>query len=307
MDEASAATESLDGVGSPRELGANTAPRTPRRRGWRGGLALPLHQVRRALREPARLRRVHYSSVLASLRSVLEPDERAFACGYFGIDAAQFRRLESDLLDDTAFTRSIEASHRDVRGRAIRLLGDVHGEDHDRLYRLLYYATRLERPRIVVETGVFDGFSSAFILKALSDNGHGRLCSIDLPARAATRASTDKMAFDALPPGCEPGWLVPRGLRDRWSLRLGTSRSVLAPWLAELAPIDLFFHDSQHTYANMSWEYGTAWPALAEGGLLLSDDVFWSSAFRRFSRTVGARGRIVRGVGFLRKGARLPR
>src|SRR5262249_47718656 len=56
-----------------------------------------------------------------------------------------------------------------------------------------------------------------------------------------------------------------------------------------------------HTHAHMAWEYATAWPALADGGLLLSDDVFWSTAFWRFARQVKTRGRIVRGMGFLRK------
>src|SRR5262249_34042922 len=152
---------------------------------------------------------------------------------------------------------------------------------HDRPPRLLYYCTRLARPEVVVETGVFDGFSSAFILKALRDNGGGRLCSVDLPARTPVQASTDKMAFDVLPPGAEPGWIVPDALRARWQVRLGPSRALLEPWLAELETIDLFFHDSEHTDANMTWEYGAAWPRLAPGGLLVSDDVFWSPAFRR--------------------------
>ena len=148
---------------------------------------------------------------------------------------------------------------------------------------------------------MFDGFSSAFILKGLRDNRRGRLCSVDLPARTPARSSTDKMVFDALPAGADPGWLVPDALRARWTLRLGASAHVLAPWLAELGTIDIFFHDSLHTAANMLWEYSTAWEALAGGGLLLSDDVFWSTAFWRFRRRVGGYGRVVRGMGFLRK------
>ena len=82
---------------------------------------------------------------------------------------------------------------------------------------------------------------------------------------------------------------------------------MLPALLAEVGEIDLFFHDSLHTYANMSWEFEVAWPALRDGGLLVSDDVFWSSAFRRFARAVGAHGRITRGVGFLRKPIGVPR
>src|SRR5690348_7177267 len=45
----------------------------------------------------------------------------------------------------------------------------------------LFHLVRLLRPRTVVETGVFRGISSAFILSALSRNYLGKLYSIDLP------------------------------------------------------------------------------------------------------------------------------
>jgi predicted O-methyltransferase YrrM len=263
--------------------------------------ALPWQQIRRALREPRRLTRLHYSSVLASLRSIVEPDDQRFVCDYFGVDVAQFRRLEEALLDDVEFRRSLEVAYRDVRGTSIRVLGKTSAADHERRYRLLYYCTRLQRPEVVVETGVFDGFSSAFILKALRDNQRGRLCSIDLPARTVVRASTDKMSFDRLPTGQDPGWIVPASLRPRWTLRLGASQRLLGPWLAELGTIDLFFHDSLHTRAHMAWEYSVAWPALSEGGVLSSDDVFWSRAFWNFTSEIAVRGRVVRGMGFVRK------
>jgi predicted O-methyltransferase YrrM len=262
---------------------------------------LPWHQLRRAVREPGRLSRLHHASVLASLRSLGEPTERRFLADYLGLDGPTLQRFEADLVEDVDFVREIERRHRDVRKTSLHLLGGAGGADHDRCHRLLYYCARALRPAVVVETGVFDGFSSAFLLKALRDNGRGRLCSIDLPARAAVRASTDKMLFDRLPAGAEPGWIVPEGLRSCWELRLGTSRAVLGPWLAELGTIDLFFHDSLHSFENMTWEYSSAWPALAAGGLLLSDDVFWSRAFRRFARKAGGGERVFRGMGFLRK------
>jgi hypothetical protein len=46
--------------------------------------------------------------------------------------------------------------------------------------------------------------------------------------------------------------------------------------------LDIFLHDSLHTYQHQFFEYEVAWPYLAQGGLLLSDDIFWSRAFHRF-------------------------
>jgi hypothetical protein len=45
----------------------------------------------------------------------------------------------------------------------------------------LYVAVRTLQPRVVVETGVASGWSSAHILRALEANGAGVLHSIDLP------------------------------------------------------------------------------------------------------------------------------
>jgi predicted O-methyltransferase YrrM len=262
---------------------------------------LPLHRVRRALAEPRRLSRLHYSSVLATLHALVERDAGAVLRAHFAVDAWMLRGFEADLTGDTDFRRQIEKRHGAVRGRAIRLFGASAAEDRDPACRLLYYVTRALRPRVVVETGVFDGFSTAFILKALRDNRRGDLYSIDLPARAAVAASTDKMVFDALPPGHEAGWIIPDELRGRWSLRCGTSAALLRDWLAELGPIDMFFHDSLHTRDNMMWEFDTAWRALSPRGALVSDDVFWNRAFWAFTTSRGVQRSVSQGVGIARK------
>jgi hypothetical protein len=45
----------------------------------------------------------------------------------------------------------------------------------------LYVIARLLRPRVIIESGVSSGISSAHILAALRKNGRGKLHSIDLP------------------------------------------------------------------------------------------------------------------------------
>jgi predicted O-methyltransferase YrrM len=151
----------------------------------------------------------------------------------------------------------------------------------------LYLAVRVAQPKTMVETGVFDGYSSAVILQALRDNGVGRLISIDLPATDTIDMSTHLMPESTLPPGCQPGWAIPDYLRDRHRLILGDSKKVLPSLLAEHSTIDIFFHDSLHTFEHMYFEYSTAWPKLRDGGLLFSDDISWSAAFHKFCRQVG--------------------
>jgi hypothetical protein len=169
--------------------------------------------------------------------------------------------------------------------------GRVTGRDgYDeglRLYKLL----RDLRPQVAVETGVCNGVSTAFLLLALEDNGEGELHSVDLPEVAGEEYEQgtfwDGKGGAVIPPGKEPGWMVPPALRDRWHLVLGRSQDELPPLLQRLGAIDFFMHDSEHSYECMSFEFRTAWEALREGGVLVADDVDVNAAWDEFVREVG--------------------
>jgi predicted O-methyltransferase YrrM len=122
----------------------------------------------------------------------------------------------------------------------------------------LYLLVRAARPQVVVETGVLYGSSSAAILAALERNGMGTLYSIDLGN-----------------PPQEPAndFFIPRSLLDRWQMIIGDSKRELPGLLARLGAIDLFHHDSLHTFEHMTWEYETAFRHLSPRGALSSDDV----------------------------------
>jgi len=147
--------------------------------------------------------------------------------------------------------------------------GMFHGADFS-LARLCYAICRLRKPANVVETGVAHGVSSAFLLQALAVNGTGALWSIDLPPLA--EGADDQV-----------GRLVPAELRTRWHLLRGRTRQLLPPLVARLPAIDIFLHDSLHTYRNISREFQTVWPKLPPGGVLLSDDVNLNRAFEHFA------------------------
>jgi len=136
---------------------------------------------------------------------------------------------------------------------------------------LCYALVRALQPEVVVETGVCYGVTSAYFLKALDVNGHGHLHSIDLPP-----LGKDGDAY--------VGTFVPRELRHRWTLHRGTTRRLLPPLVASLGQIDLFLHDSLHTYQNMRSEFLTVWPAMRPGGVLIADDVEGNVAFQQLSR-----------------------
>ena len=122
----------------------------------------------------------------------------------------------------------------------------------------IYALVRAMRPSVVVETGVCYGVSSAYILEALKANGRGVLYSIDLGN------TPDEPPND---------FFVRPVLKDAWQLIIGDSKQELPRLLTRLGQVDLFHHDSLHTYEHMTWEYETAFPHLGPRGVLSSHDV----------------------------------
>jgi predicted O-methyltransferase YrrM len=128
------------------------------------------------------------------------------------------------------------------------------------LARFCYLITRAISPDIVIETGVAFGKTSAFILKAMEENGNGVLHSIDLPPLGDKADSYI-------------GFFIPDELKNRWVLHRGSVRRILPGLLKRVGEIDLFVHDSLHTYSNMLWEFNTATPFLRKGSIIISDDI----------------------------------
>jgi len=136
---------------------------------------------------------------------------------------------------------------------------------------ILFLAIRKYNPKVIVETGIASGYSSAIILTAMQLNGFGRLISIDID---------DSVSICGIVK--EIGWLVPGSLRENWSKRTGSSKEKLSE-IEE--PIDVFYHDSDHSKENMLMEYNWASTHLKKGGVLVSDDIDWNSAWKEFLET----------------------
>ena len=129
----------------------------------------------------------------------------------------------------------------------------------------LYALTRWQRPAAVVESGGFVGMSSAFILKALMDEG----------------LTTAKLYSIELSEDCDQGVLIPDELRLQFvPLRGKVEDFVQDDHLP--SSIDMLLHDSSHSYRHMLWEFREFWPRLRDGGLLVSHDVNLNAAFPEF-------------------------
>jgi len=217
-------------------------------------------------------------------RTFVLDDFREFRCGLedavgdaFGIDARQCRALAARVRIPPGREAAPWSGGVDV----LTLVGIV-----------VLHA----RPAVVLETGVATGFTSAVILGALQDNGAGVLHSIDLPP-----LQVDAATF--------VGRAIPDHLRDRWTLHLGPSRTLLPRVARAIAPIGVFLHDGDHSYAGQRRDLQEAWPYLAPGAALVCDDVR-NAAFVDFAESVGARPYLIAppgqsaAVGLLTNGTR---
>src|SRR5438132_3165139 len=253
------------------------------------GLKRTLYRVARQLRHPRRL--VEARKIRTGVAAFL--DGRDVLSRYE-------REVRASGLMEHLLERGRE--HQAAVGGSGHSLGAIGYTEGVYLYAVL----RKVRPRVAVETGVANGFSTAFSLLALQQNGDGHLHSVDLPREVGLDYEPGTFyegeGRAGIPTGSQPGWLIPAELKERWTLVLGRTQEELPPLLERLGTIDSFMHDSEHSFDCMWFEFNEAWPRLAPGGVLLSDDVNSTEAFTRFAGEQGrAPVRLARGMALLQK------
>lgn len=151
------------------------------------------------------------------------------------------------------------------------------------LFRLaLFVLAQHLNAKNIIETGVLHGFTSLLLLEALESLNGGKLISIDLPSVFGQPPSNKDGYHDTLPKNCKTGWVVPDRLKHNWDLRIGRSSNVF-PTLNPTKKIDLFLHDSEHTYDTMIFEFRYAWTVLRSGGMLVVDNVEANNSLSDFS------------------------
>ena len=155
-----------------------------------------------------------------------------------------------------------------VPDKLIKETGQLKLKDSQR--KAIYLCTRLLKPNLIIETGVAKGASTQAFLLALHNNKKGKLYSIELPVEGF----------------CSDGQIhrnettaefVDDYLKDRWELILGDSKIELPSLLNQVGNIDIFMHDSLHTYEHMKYEFDAV---KYRAKYIFSDDIFWNHAFR---------------------------
>ena len=140
---------------------------------------------------------------------------------------------------------------------------DIHGIHYP---ELIYFLIRLIKPTHVIETGVWLGLSTQFILSAgIKNENNFMLDSVDLPR------------FNLENPEQFLGLLVNKELKKNWALHIGTDRQKLRKLLKK-NPAEIFYFDSDKTHNGKMYLYNTV-KKYRDNYLMIFDDVednlFW--------------------------------
>lgn len=152
----------------------------------------------------------------------------------------------------------------------------------------LYWVVRMLKPKAIVQTGVCNGLSSAFMMLALAKNGpEGTLHVVDMPPIFDSSDDNWKIKGKVygvvIPEGKSSGWLVPDAYRDRYEVLNGDAKDLLPGLLKKVGSIDMFYHDSDHTYDHMMFEFIESKKYLTKRGVIVSDDISWNSSLWDFA------------------------
>lgn len=217
----------------------------------RHGMVMGRKLVKRIV-DPSRERRTTRENDAWRLASHSTPEGVATA---FDADLwREAREFGADL------RRHAEPRLRELRESGVELGGGG-------AYEFLYWLTRYRRPTVVVETGVAAGWSSQAILRAMAENGHGRLYSSDFPL------------FRLDDPAQHVGMLVDPELRDRWELHTDGDAVNLPRILNWSGGVDLFHYDSDKSYSGREFAIDLVGRQLSPGGLVVMDDLHNNSWF----------------------------
>jgi predicted O-methyltransferase YrrM len=131
-----------------------------------------------------------------------------------------------------------------------------------------YAAVRAIKPNLVVETGTGKGLGSCVFAAALLRNGRGRLISVDVNP--------------------ESGYLIDGRYAAVVERVIGDSVTFLHRMLHRMnEPVDLFLHDSWHTFQHETAELNAV--RFATGAVVLSDNAHGSDALLVFAQKTGRR------------------
>lgn len=205
---------------------------------------------------------------------------------YLTVPFRDIDALYAELLDDVVFINELNEQItwcRQFFQKGIFRHEKIESVDWFAIQRIiLYVLVRHYRPACCLETGVFYGGTTCFILNALRRNNYGKLISIDLPRIESDNFNPKHHKVgdsEYIPKPLDVGFLVHPAQKKHWKLICGNSLDEI-PRIDE--QIDLYNHDSDHSFAFVKKEMSLVLYKLNRDAIIMADDLDWSNGFYSF-------------------------
>jgi predicted O-methyltransferase YrrM len=153
--------------------------------------------------------------------------------------------------------------------------------------RLLMRIVRELRPSTCLELGAGFGISAAYQGASLELNGSGSLTTLE---RVEGLGQIVSQGVHRL------------GLGDRVTIRVESADDALEGVLDETGPVDYAFLDADHTVEGTVAHFTTLEPHLADGAVVVLDDINWTEGMRRAWAEISGRERVATSVRLRRMG-----
>lgn len=139
-------------------------------------------------------------------------------------------------------------------------------------YQLLYFITRIKKPKIIIETGVAAGYSSQTFLSAIDVNGFGKLYSSDFPY------------FRIKNPEQYIGYLVEERFKNNWFLSIQGDQFALPQFSKIVNKIDIFHYDSDKSYNGQKNAIKNLKNNIDDETIIIIDDIQDNLFFKNFKK-----------------------
>jgi predicted O-methyltransferase YrrM len=177
--------------------------------------------------------------------------------------------------------------------------------------KALYVITRVVKPQSILEIGVANGMSTAYILGALNDENMSpesvTIHAIDRPQFAyQIRERRGKFGIEGrgglIPDNKEVGWLAPNDIKSNYNyqLHIGDFTHILEDILETSGNLDLAVYDASKDSDEMKFAYQRCINKLNGEGVLISDDVLVNDTFENMIEPQDGKFNIINDTGIYR-------
>lgn len=155
-----------------------------------------------------------------------------------------------------------------------------------------YLLTRLMNPNTVLEVGVANGVSTAYMLGALEElDSTADIRAIDKPQfESEIRSKRGKRGLSGvggiIPDEQEAGWVAPKDQRSKhgYQYYVGDFTQILPEVVNSMPPIDLAIYDASKDSEEMKMAYDSLIESLSPNGVLVSDDIEVNDVFTQMRK-----------------------